>query len=182
VQINVSQLLKAPIGTVRNYEINQAVEIDGCDYPLQGTASLMRTDNGILVKGTFNTENELTCSRCLNTFQCPIHLNIEEEYFPTIDLTTGAPLPPPDDPGSFTINENNILDLTEAVRQYALLAIPMKPLCSADCAGICPTCGTNLNQTKCNCPPERPDSRWDALRKLALKDAKTSVKNTKGRK
>ncbi|MBI2849974.1 MAG: DUF177 domain-containing protein [Chloroflexi bacterium] len=182
MQINVSQLLKAPIGSVRNYEINQVVEIDGCNYPLQGTARLMRTDHGILVKGTIKTESELTCSRCLNVFKCPLALNIEEEYFPTIDMVTGAPLAPPDDPASFTIDEHNILDLTEAVRQYALLTIPMKPLCHPDCAGLCPTCGANLNQAQCSCPPQPPDSRWAALRELVSNETEPPVKNSKGRK
>jgi uncharacterized protein len=167
---------------VRNFEVNQVVEIDGCNYPISGTARLMKTDNGILVKGSFKTGSEMTCSRCLNTFECPLSLNIEEEYFPTIDLATGTPLPPPDDPGSFTIDENNILDLTEAVRQYVLLAIPMKPLCKPNCAGLCPSCGANLNQGQCTCPPETPDSRWDALRELVSKNSERPVKNSKGRK
>lgn len=181
MQINVSQLLKAPIGSVRDYEVDQAVEVDGCNYPLQGAVKLMRTDHGILVKGTLSTEAELTCSRCLNTFTCPLSINIEEEYSPTIDLVSGAPLPTPDDPASFTIDEHNILDLAEAIRQYALLAVPMKPLCQPDCAGLCPTCGANLNQGQCSCPPEPPDSSWAALTEL-LRDAGSPAKNSKGRK
>jgi uncharacterized protein len=48
---------------------------------------------------------------------------------------------PEDEPGAFTIDRNNILDLEEAVRQYSTLAIPMKPLCREDCPGLCPVCG-----------------------------------------
>jgi len=46
----------------------------------------MRTDRSILVKGTLHTEVEVTCSRCLSLFSCPLALNIEEEYFPTADV------------------------------------------------------------------------------------------------
>jgi len=161
--------------------VNEVIDIDGCNYTVQGTVRLMRTDHGILVQGTLNTDSELTCSRCLSLFDCPLTLNIEEEYLPTTDIISGSPLPVPDDPGSFTINERNILDLTEAMRQYVLLAIPMKPLCHQDCAGLCPTCGTNLNQVSCDCSPEPADSRWAELRKL-LNDTKPKVKNLKGRK
>ena len=95
-------------------------------------------------------------------------MNFEEEYFPVIDVASGGSLPLPDEPGCFTIDEHLILDLTEAVRQYALLALPMKPLCRQDCAGLCPTCGRNLNQGGCDCPPQGLDPRWSGLSKLLL--------------
>jgi uncharacterized protein len=170
VQINVSQLLKAPIGSTRDYEVSGIVDLEGSNSTVQGEVRLTRTDRGILAEGTLHTEIELTCSRCLSLFNCPLTLNIEEEYFPTTDIVTGVPLPLPDEPGSFTIDEHNILDLTEAIRQYAILAIPMKPLCRKDCAGLCPTCGANLNQGPCNCPPKPADLRWSELSKLVLTD------------
>ncbi len=167
VQINVSQQLKAPIGSIRNYKVNEPVNIDGTDDIVQGEVRLMRTDRGILARSTFHTEIELTCSRCLSLFNYPLELNIEEEYLPTIDIDTGAALPLPDEPGCFTIDEHYMLDLTEAIRQYALLVIPMKPICRQDCAGLCAKCGHNLNLGVCNCPPQGADPRWSALRKLA---------------
>jgi uncharacterized protein len=166
IQINVSQLLKAPLGAVRNYKINDTVNIGGNSL-IQGEIQLMRTDRGILARGTLGTEIELNCSRCLNPFYFPLRLTIEEEYFPTADVSTGASLPPPIESGSFTTDERNILDLSEAIRQYALLTTPIKPVCREDCAGLCPTCGANLNQTQCNCPPRPADLRWSKLIKSA---------------
>ncbi len=180
IQINVSQQLKAPIGTTRDYKLSEVVDILSGNSLVQGEFRLMRTDRGILVKGTLHTETELTCSRCLSLFSCPLTLNIEEEYFPTIDVVTGASLPLPDEPDSFTIDEHNILDFTEAIHQYALLAIPMKPLCHQDCAGLCPTCGCNLNLVTCNCPSNPADSRWSELIKLVLSDSGVSVNKEKG--
>lgn len=168
MEINVAQLLRAPIGSVRDYDINQVMDVtgDGVNRLVQGTVRLMRTNRSILVKGTLDTVVELACSRCLGQFECPLKLNIEEEYYPTTDVTTGAPLTVPDEPGSFTIDENHILDLTEAVRQYALLAVPMKPLCAEDCAGLCPFCGQNLNEGPCGCLTQLADPRWAELSKL----------------
>jgi uncharacterized protein len=168
LEINVAQQIKAPIGSERDYEVSEIIDIEGSNATVQGKVRLTRTDRGILAKGTLRTEIELTCGRCLSLFNCPLTLNIEEEYFPTTEILTGAPLPLPDEPGSFTIDEHNILDLTEAVRQYAIMAIPMKPLCRKDCAGLCPTCGANLNQASCNCPPKPVDPRWSELSKLVL--------------
>jgi uncharacterized protein len=95
-------------------------------------------------------------------------LNIEEEYFPIIDVSSDTPLSLPGELGSFTIDEHHVLDLTEAIRQYALLAVPMKPLCREDCAGLCPGCGRNLNQGGCDCPPQEADPRWAKLKNLVL--------------
>ena len=171
MQINVAQLLKAPIGSIRDYEVSEVIDVtgDGNGSLVQGKVSLMRTDRSILVKGALDTEIELTCSRCLSSFNCSLTLNIEEEYFPTTDVITGASLSVPEEPGCFTIDERHVLDLTEAVRQYALLAIPMKPLCREDCAGLCPNCGHNLNRGPCGCPPQETDSRWSELSKLNKK-------------
>lgn len=168
MQINVAQLLREPIGSVRDYEIERVMDIigEGVSRPVKGSARLMRTNRSILVKGTLDTGVELTCSRCLGQFEHPLRLNVEDEYYPTTDVNTGVPLSVPDEPGCFTIDENHILDLTEAVRQYVLLAIPMKPLCKEDCAGLCPICGKNLNQGPCGCPPPEKDQRWAELSKL----------------
>ena len=151
MQINVSQQLKAPVGTAQSHELSGAVDIngDGKSSPVQGKVEAVRTDRGILAKGTLHTKVKLTCSRCLSPFSLPLTLNIEEEYFPVVDVVTGIALPPPDESGACTIDEKHILDLTEAIRQYVLLAIPMKPLCREGCAGLCPGEGHNLNNGAC---------------------------------
>ena len=168
MQINVSQLLREPIGSTRDYQVNEVADIygDGKDYPLQGEVSLLRTQRSILVKCVLNTEVELTCSRCLNRFRHPLVLNFEEEYLPTVDVLSGVPLPLPEGASAFNIDEHHILDLTEAIRQYALLSIPMKPVCHQDCSGLCQNCGHNLNQGQCDCQAQNADPRWSELKKL----------------
>jgi len=168
MRINVSQQLKASIGSIRNYEVSGIVNVAGGKSMVQGEVKLMRTDRSILAKGILHTTVEVTCSRCLSLFSCPLTLNIEEEYFPITDVVSGASLPLPEEPGCFTIDEHHVIDLTEAIRQYALLAIPMKPLCRGDCAGLCPNCGHNLNQGPCDCSPQETEPRWSELSKLTL--------------
>ena len=51
-----------------------------------------------------------------------------------------------------------------------LVALPLKPLCREDCAGLCPQCGANLNEGPCGCEPDTEDDRWAALRELKLED------------
>jgi len=168
MRINVSQQLKSSIGSIRNYEVSEVVSIAGGDSMVEGKVTLVRTDRGILTEATLHTEVKVTCSRCLSLFDYPLTLSIEEEYFPITDVVSGISLSLPEEPGCFTIDEHHVLDLTEAIRQYALLAIPMKPLCGQDCAGLCPTCGHNLNQGPCDCLPQEADPRRSKLNKLAL--------------
>lgn len=145
MEINVAQLLQSPIGTVRDYEVDEVAIIAGDKDGnlVRGEVRLVRTQRGILVSGVFHTEMELTCSRCLSTFHMPLMVKIEEEFLPTIDILSGLPLPPSDEPGAFMIDDHHVIDLAEAVRQYVLMAVPMKPLCEENCAGLCPQCGRN---------------------------------------
>jgi len=168
MQINVAQLLQSPVGTTRYYQVDEAVDVagDGKDGVVRGEERLVRTPRSILVRCTLHTEVELTCGRCLSRFKAPVVLNIEEEYMPTVDVVSGLPLSLPEESGAFTIDAHHVIDLTEAVRQYTLMAIPIKPLCNEECAGLCPHCGHNLNQGPCGCPVQEIDPRWSALKKL----------------
>ena len=168
MDMNVSQLLRDPIGSMREFQIDEKIDIvgDGKSHKIQGECSLLRTQRSILVNCGLDTEVEFTCSRCLGKFRHPLKIKFEEEFFPTLDVLSGAPLPDPEEASAFTIDEQHTLDLTEAVRQYFLLAIPMKALCKKDCAGLCPACGENLNQGKCDCPAPDTDPRWSKLAEL----------------
>ena len=165
MKFNVSQQLKEYIGSTRNYEINNEVVAigDSDNIMVQGQVQLLRTHRSILAKGTLHTEVEITCSRCLSSFSCHLHLNFEEEYFPTVDIVSGTSLLVPEEPVPFTIDGHHVLDLTETIRQHVLMATPMKPLCRDDCAGLCPRCGYNLNQGSCSCTPKEMEPRWSEL-------------------
>ncbi len=168
-EINVSQQLKSPIGSVREYDIDELLDIlgIGVSTEVKGTVKFVRTHRGILVQGSLTAKIPVECSRCLKVFDYPITIHLEEEYFPVIDVNSGVPLEIPDEPGSFTIDEHHLLDLSEAIRQNALLAVPMKPLCREDCAGLCQQCGKDLNQGQCDCNKAEIDPRWAKLVNLA---------------
>jgi uncharacterized protein len=169
MEVNVSQQLKSPIGTVREYEVSEAFDILGIGIStlIEGKVKFTRTHRGILVQGTLTGKIPVDCSRCLKTFEFPMTFNIEEEFFPSLDVNMGTPVEIPDEPGAFTIDEHHILDLTESIRQNALLAIPMKPLCRKNCAGLCSQCGQDLNESQCDCEQEEIDPRWSKLANLA---------------
>ena len=170
MRFNVAQLLKEPVGSSRQYVINDDIgrindEVD-TTRPLTGVVKLTNLGNAILAQAEVETEVELTCSRCLELFKQPLGFRFEDQYYPTVDIYTGLPKEVPAEEGAFTIGEDHVLDLSEAVRQYALVALPMAPLCRPECAGLCPQCGQNLNVARCSCQPTSADARWEALRAL----------------
>jgi uncharacterized protein len=92
---------------------------------------------------------------------------LEEEFRPTIDIHTGASLPlTADDEIATRIDAHHEIDLSEVIRQDLLLAIPPSPICRSKCAGLCATCGKNLNEGPCNCQRAEIDPRMEKLQEL----------------
>jgi uncharacterized protein len=133
--INVAQLLKEPVGSSQSYDISGMIyeEVEGF---VEGKAKLIHISQGVLVQCKLTAEVKLICSRCLNTFLFPISFTAEEEFLPISDVSGDLALSSPEQSEEFTIDNKNILDLSELIRQYTLLNLPMKPLCRPDCPGI----------------------------------------------
>lgn len=163
MQLNVAQLLREPVGARRSFRFQGPME----EGAAQGEAGLLRTKEGVLVSARVTSDVRSVCPRCLSDYVQRVATNFEEEFFPVIDIETGKPVvSAKKEEDDFTIDEHHILDITEAVRQYTLLAIPMKGLCKADCKGLCPRCGANWNERECTCPKEEVDPAWEELRRL----------------
>ena len=133
--INVAQLLKEPVGSNQSHDISGTIgeEVEGF---VEGKAKVIRISRGVLVQCKLNAEVKLICSRCLDTFLCPISFTAEEEFLPISDVSGDLALSLPEQSEGFIINNKNILDLSELIRQYMLLSLPMKPLCRPDCPGM----------------------------------------------
>ncbi len=165
---NVSQLMRESSGAERRYSIDEGHVSDWTseDIPVRGRVRFLRTDRGVWVSADLDTVTESACCRCLSTFRQPVQVAFEEEYFPY--PADGRPAPDEEVYGdSFYIDEGHGLDISEAVRQYTQLSAPMKPLCASNCAGICPHCGANRNETSCACDAGKADPRWAPLLELA---------------
>lgn len=168
MRFNVAQLLKEATGSSRRYEIREGIEDLDPELvirePLVGQIEMVRTADGILVRGKLTTAAELQCDRCLEPLIQKVEFEIEEEFRPAIDMSTGAQLPC--DEQETRIDERHILDLTELMRQSIFLALPMHPVCQIDCLGLCDRCGQNLNEGPCDCKESMVDPRLEILKKL----------------
>ena len=80
-------------------------------------------------------------------------------------LAEGPPIlvdPDEEDEPATEIDDHHMLSLGPVLWQNIMLALPARALCRPGCAGLCPSCGQNLNLGPCGCQPE-PDPRWAAL-------------------
>jgi uncharacterized protein len=153
-------------GSVRKYELDERIGLldNSREDLVSGEVRLLKTTRSIWVSASFTSDVVNQCDRCLASFSQSVHMGIEEEYFPALDPTTGGRSQPENaDDDTLYIDENQMLDLTPMVQEYASLGLPMKPLCKSDCAGLCPNCGVNLNESVCQCDTALRDPRWGAL-------------------
>lgn len=168
MRFNVAQLLKRATGSSRRYQMREGVEDLDLELvirePLVGQIEMVRTADGILVRGELTTALELRCDRCLEPLIQEVEFKIEEEFRPALDMSTGAQFPY--DEEEMRIDEHHIIDLTELIRQSIFLALPMHPVCRLNCFGFCDRCGQNLNEGPCDCSESMVDPRLEILRKL----------------
>lgn len=169
---NVAGLLKAHTGETRVVPLEAWPELGEPDVrllqPVRGDLRLTRDHAGILVLGRLTTRLRVPCARCLAPAESDVVVELAEHFRPTLFLPGGPPVEAElaDLADAATaIDAHHQVDVGEVLRQALLLAVPVHPLCRADCRGLCPRCGRDLNDGDCNCEPE-PDPRWQALRAL----------------
>lgn len=169
-QINVAQLLKSPVGTIRECDIDATVPSleDGMGLirPVVGRIRLTRISGGVLAQGHFGTKVELTCDRCLGLFSLLVELDLEEQFVPVVDVNTGRWLKMEEVDPALLIDDHHILDLEETFRQAIYLELPMHPICRSDCKGLCPRCGKSFDEGPCDCVDNEVDPRWESLQSL----------------
>jgi uncharacterized protein len=131
--------------------------------PIEVDLSATLSGDEIICQGEVYTTVEIECSRCLEIYDLPIKADLQ-----FVAQILDSPIDMPGDDEDFEVisKTQNILDISQRVRDAIVLAIPLKPLCSEDCKGLCPICGANLNDSECDCKPDRTDERWDALKDL----------------
>jgi uncharacterized protein len=116
--------------------------------------------------GSVKTRLELPCSRCLEPFSWPVEAEFDLRYQPHSQNSGEGEREVEEDDLTTAFYDNDEIDLGQLMQEQLYLSLPMKPLCSDDCKGLCPTCGTNLNRDACDCRQQWDDPRLAALREI----------------
>lgn len=122
------------------------------------------------VTGRATTRLQVECSRCVEPFEVPVDAAFDLRYVPQSENTGEGEREVAEDDLTTAFHREGMLDVVDLLREQFVLALPMKPLCSDDCRGLCPVCGTNLNKTQCDCAPRWEDPRLAPLRSLLARD------------
>ncbi len=114
---------------------------------------LTREKNHIRVAGQINGKFEVQCHRCLEDFHYPVNINVETFLYKQSDISPGAE-------EEIELDREDLdqeffdgveIDVDLIVAEEIFLSLPQVMLCSENCKGLCPLCGTNRNINECNC-------------------------------
>lgn len=142
LRVNVGFLLNQPVGSNRtiHFEVDNFALDEMELFVLQSDARFVRTAQGILVQADFTANSRFECVRCLEEIEQPLHTTFNELYaFQHRDVTES----------DLILHEDANIDLAPLTREYLLLEVPISPLCSERCKGLCPVCGVDLNKATC---------------------------------
>lgn len=133
------------------------------DEPVIGEIVVTRLAQAALVAGQAATTTAFVCGRCLEPYRQGLQVTFNEEF-----VLDAEHEPPPSgelDPGAFAVplGPSSVLDIGDVIRQHLVLAVPMVPLCTPTCRGLCPQCGVNWNRQSCTCREETIDPRLAPL-------------------
>lgn len=129
---------------------------------------LEKVERVVHVRGRASIGVEGECVRCLGRVDLDLDVPVEVAMFPRGEEPPAGPEGEvvAEDMGVASYDEG-IVELAGVVHDEVFLELPMNPLCAESCAGLCPRCGTNLNETRCGCAPDI-DPRWQALGDLKV--------------
>lgn len=136
---------------------------------LQLRGRVLKAGEEMVLEGTLRATYNLTCSRCLRSFVQPFEFEVSATYVQTPEVRTGGRAENAFEQDKRILFLSDEIDLLSGIREDLMLNIPVKPLCKEDCRGLCPQCGTDLNEGECTCRKDEVDPRLGALRDILTK-------------
>lgn len=131
---------------------------------------LSRVGQRIFLNGDIATRIEILCGRCLKA----IRDKIDESFSLALNLDFSVQSETKEE---LELDEDQInripvvdgeVNLRPVLLEQLLLCLPLYPLCDEACAGLCPSCGADLNMSQCNCQPIPFNNRFGQLKDLKL--------------
>lgn len=134
--------------------------------PPQVSVRIRRSGHEVRLEGQIRARAEVDCDRCLKQVSVPIETTFDVTYVPASDYVEGDVAELHEEDLGVSVYEDEVIDMDELVREQVLLTLPTRALCTEDCKGLCPVCGTNRNENDCECEPREADPRWGALKDI----------------
>lgn len=142
-------------GASRDYECREPARVGLTQY---------RTGRDIFLDGDLETVIVGRCARCLEEYDLPISTQFRYLVAPQGDEVAASA----GEDTEVSTYQGEEVDLTPLIFERILLSLPTMPLCKENCRGLCPRCGTNLNESECHCPAGEGDPRMAIFRTLRV--------------
>lgn len=156
-------------GTFALEALTMGRDVYALDAPVTWQADITNTGEAFLVMGSAEATVVGECGRCLEPAQYALQGEIEGYYL--VGDQPDMPLDEDDEQDFDVLGEDHVIDFEPLIVGALALELPLVPLCTPECKGLCPACGANLNQGDCGCSAE--DDKPDAANPFAvLKDFK----------
>ena len=130
---------------------------------------------GVLVSGRIDAPVTGSCARCLDPIEDTLSLDVQELY-----AYEGSTTEATSEEDEVRRIEGDHLDLEPLARDAVVLALPLAPVCTEDCAGLCADCGQRLDDLPADHAHEIVDARWAGLAAKFGTDTPTSSPGAPG--
>jgi uncharacterized protein len=186
MRVNIDEIKEAGLDRswdVTREQLDEMVAGEAAGYRARGPAHveahLEKVERRVRVEASATAELQAACGRCLAPVKVDVPVEFELTLVPA-DEYEDAPGAEKDanqgaTGGSFDAEaaeedtyRGKVVDLDPIVREQLVLALPHYPVCDDACKGLCPACGTNLNDRECGCDRHVPDPRWAGLKNVKL--------------
>ena len=145
-------------GPIREYRVEGPIAVNLAYY---------RSGMDLFLSGNIKIRTDATCARCAEDFESETNRPFRLVLSPKA-AGYGAESGLRADDLEFSLYEGDEIDMSPLICEQILLALPTRPLCREDCAGLCPRCGNNRNRVQCDCRAETFDPRLEVLRSIKL--------------
>lgn len=159
-RLNVGFIIHEDVGSLYDFPFDFDKIKVGEDLELRnlsGLINISRTPQGLLVTGNFSGTTTLECVRCLTSFDHSLSWEMTDLYAFNQKSVSESGLIVPEDAQ---------IDLQPLIREYALLEIPINPICKSTCKGLCSICGQDLNIQDCGHKTNLEDTSFSILKNL----------------
>ena len=128
--------------------------------------NIQKSGEEFFCQGEANASVKLTCARCLKEFDRELDSSTN---FIVCSKQWHDECRGEEDNEEYVFFRGSDLqaDVSDLMRQAVIMSMSLKPLCSEDCKGLCPSCGINHNEKSFKCEKGKVDTRWEALKKIS---------------
>ncbi len=112
----------------------EEVELDG---PISVDISFINAGEFVIAHGEIKTNILFECGRCLKKFSSAFDVSVDDKYVKKIDRHVHfKEVELDEDDFAYPIEEDNTIDLDEAIRQNLIASLPISSVCDESCKGF----------------------------------------------